>query len=128
MLFRSLIRAPVQPHQPLTVTDSAARAALGSVVPNNGQLSGVSRPPDTPIGSTARYEVRAHGPAAPSIAREDFSADDPIAPLAATAGEIRRAAARRARRRSLASLGVVIGVSLVIAGAATAIILFIARM
>ena len=120
-----IVRAPVQPSQPHTLSDMSTGPAFGGAAPRSDLLTGASRPPETPIGSIARYGVRAQQPALSSRAREDFSAGDPVTPLAATAEEIRRSGARRAKRRSLAALGVVIGVSLVVAAAATVVMLLI---
>ncbi|GAB3121899.1 hypothetical protein GCM10027056_11130 [Glaciibacter psychrotolerans] len=79
------------------------------------------------MGATERYGVREQAPQL-SLTRIDLRAGDPRVTLPASAEQIRTNSAQRARGRSFAALGVIIGVTVLIAAAAILAIVVIASL
>ncbi|MGO4105021.1 hypothetical protein AB4Y63_13790 [Leifsonia sp. YAF41] len=106
--------SPAVPVTPPATPASATKAADGS----GAAWTGVSRPPDAPVGSITSYGVRAPESSAAPIRRIEQSAVEPEVVLPATAEQIRHADSAHARRRGLMAISLVVLATLLVAGLA----------
>lgn len=113
---RSRVRvSPAVPVTPPATPASATKAADGS----GAAWTGVSRPPDAPVGSISSYGVRAaEPPPAAPLRRIEQSAAEPEVALPATAEQIRHADSAHARRRGLMAISLVVLATVLVAGLA----------